>query len=222
VHLLVADRLVCPRCGPPFGLILLAERVVERRVLAGSFGCPNCRDRFAVVDGFADLRPPPRKPLPEPSTPPPQPDSGDGLRLAAFLGITEGPARVLLAGAASPHAASLVELVPELEVAAMDPALRAVPPRTGVSRMAAGAVLPFQSHTFQGVALAGEDGARLLAEAVRVLAHPGRIVLLDAPADLRSGMEGAGLRVVLDEGGVLVAERAGPRARSGGVRLPVV
>ena len=29
-------RLTCPRCGPAFGLILLAERVDARRVVAAS------------------------------------------------------------------------------------------------------------------------------------------------------------------------------------------
>ena len=54
------DHLVCPRCGPPNGLLLLAHEVRDRRVLEGEFGCPNCRDRFPVSGGFGDLRPPPR------------------------------------------------------------------------------------------------------------------------------------------------------------------
>ena len=56
----LVDHLVCPRCGPPFGLVLLAHEVRDRRVSEGEFGCPNCRDRFPVEGGFADLRPPPR------------------------------------------------------------------------------------------------------------------------------------------------------------------
>ncbi len=54
------DHLVCPRCGPPNGLLLLAREVRDRRVREGEFGCPNCRDRFPVAGGFGDLRPPPR------------------------------------------------------------------------------------------------------------------------------------------------------------------
>ena len=60
MNVTLTDHLVCPRCGPPFGLVLLARDVRERRVLEGEFGCPNCRDRFPVEKGFGDLRPPPR------------------------------------------------------------------------------------------------------------------------------------------------------------------
>ena len=60
MHLLLTDRLTCPRCGPEFGLVLLADRLEDRRVLEGALGCPNCRDRYPVRDGFGDLRPPPR------------------------------------------------------------------------------------------------------------------------------------------------------------------
>jgi uncharacterized protein YbaR (Trm112 family)/SAM-dependent methyltransferase len=58
VHLLLTDRVTCPRCGPRFGLILLAERVVDRRVLEGHLGCPNCREHYPVRKGYGDLRPP--------------------------------------------------------------------------------------------------------------------------------------------------------------------
>ena len=60
MQLLLTDRLACPRCGPGFGLVLLADRMVDRRVHEGTLGCPNCRDSFTVHAGFADLRAPPR------------------------------------------------------------------------------------------------------------------------------------------------------------------
>ena len=63
MHLLLTDRLTCPRCGPEFGLILLADKLVDRVVHSGVLGCPNCRDAFQVEDGFADLRAPPRRGL---------------------------------------------------------------------------------------------------------------------------------------------------------------
>ena len=50
VNVGLTDHLVCPRCGPPFGLILLARDVRDRRVREGEFGCPNCRDRFPVKE----------------------------------------------------------------------------------------------------------------------------------------------------------------------------
>lgn len=56
MHILLTDILSCPRCGPEFGLILLADRIEARRVLAGTLGCANCRSKYAIRDGVADLR----------------------------------------------------------------------------------------------------------------------------------------------------------------------
>lgn len=64
MNVLLTDHMVCPRCGPPFGLVLVAREVADRRVRRGEFGCANCRDSFPVEDGFADMRPQPRSPAP--------------------------------------------------------------------------------------------------------------------------------------------------------------
>ncbi|GIS79943.1 MAG: hypothetical protein CM1200mP14_15090 [Gammaproteobacteria bacterium] len=65
MHVLVADRLTCSRCGPEFGLILRADQTHDRRVTEGVLGCPNCRDQYPITDGFGDLRAPPRSELPK-------------------------------------------------------------------------------------------------------------------------------------------------------------
>ena len=85
----LVDHLVCPRCGPPFGLVLLAIDVRDRRVHQGEFGCPNCRDRFPVTGGFGDLRPPPR------GEPPGQPAEPGGERAGAAVasGVDDGGGR---------------------------------------------------------------------------------------------------------------------------------
>lgn len=51
MHLLLTDILSCPRCGPEFGLILLADRIEARRVLAGILGCANCRSKYPIREG---------------------------------------------------------------------------------------------------------------------------------------------------------------------------
>jgi uncharacterized protein YbaR (Trm112 family) len=222
VHVHLTDKLVCPRCGPPHGLVLLADRVADQRVHSGSLGCPNCRDRFPVEAGFADLRPPPRRPFGEPTGAPPEPDPGGTLELAALLGVTEGPAYVLLAGPAVDHATALAALVPALEVIALGPELRALPEVPGVSRMAAQSVLPLRDGALRGVGLAGHDAARWLEEAARVLAAGGRLVVRGGPVGVRDRAASVGLTVRLDTVDLVVAERAGPRAPSRGVRLPMV
>lgn len=201
MHILVTDILTCPRCGPRFGLILLADRMEERRVYEGSLGCPNCRERYAVRGGFADLRYPPG---------PPHAAVAEGeiaedaaIRLAALLGITGSPGRFLIMGPGANLARAIAVLVPEVEILAADPALAALPEQPGVSRLDAGVVLPFASHSLRAVALTAGD--ERLEEALRVLAPGGRIVLDPAVPGSADRLREAGLRILLDQEGVVVA-----------------
>ncbi|HIF24119.1 MAG TPA: hypothetical protein EYQ27_19980, partial [Gemmatimonadetes bacterium] len=166
MHILLTDRLTCPRCGPEFGLILLSHRMEERRVLEGSLGCSNCRERFPIRAGVADLRPPPRgdlagsKHLEPPTSPSP-------LEVAALLGVTEAA-----------HAEAVAGLVPGVEVVAIARGLESEEGETeGVSRFVAGSRLPLQSRSLRGVALFGDEGLGRAAELVRVVARFGRVVV---------------------------------------------
>src|SRR5690606_34919244 len=97
----LTDLLTCPRCGPEYGLILLADRIEDRRVLAGALGCPRCHTRYPITAGLADLR------LREAEEPAEQTESEgtsasagesaaegsdreEAVRLAALLGLAEG------------------------------------------------------------------------------------------------------------------------------------
>lgn len=216
VHLLLTDRLTCPRCGPGFGLILLAREVRNRRIIRGDFGCANCRETYPVEDGFGDLRSPPRTPLREfprgsngggsgaLEDPAPGEDETEALRLAALLGVTEGPGTLLLKGPAATHAGAVARMVSGVEVVGMDLSLWGCSEEEGVSRMVASPGFPFFSDTLTAVLLSGEVEDRELGEAVRVLAPRGRLVVLDAPPRARGRLEREGLRILLDEAGVLV------------------
>ena len=194
MHLLLTDRLTCPRCGPGFGLILLADRLVERRVLGGALGCPNCRDRFPIEDGFADLRPPPRGPLGDPAVPR-QPMRAATERLAALLGVTEGPGNIGLVGALAAHANALSDLVPGIEVVAIDPSARASAERDGVSRLVAGPELPFHPWTFRALASSGD--AIAVDAILGSVARGGRVVLEHPLGDAADRLERAGARVMV-------------------------
>jgi uncharacterized protein YbaR (Trm112 family) len=225
MHLLLTDRLSCPRCGPEFGLILLAHEVRNRRILSGDFGCANCRETYPVEDGFGDLRAPPRAPLAElleekgVSGPDlhPGPPSGTGdeeaLRLGALMGVTEGPGTLLLEGPAASHARAVATRIGGVEVVALNPALRWDPEEEGVSRMVADPGLPFFSGSLRAVLLSGRTEDRILEESVRVLIPGGRVVVLDAPPGAGGRLEAAGIRIVLEQEGVLVGERRGSGSR---------
>ena len=204
MHLLLTDRLICPRCGPDFGLILLAKRMADRRVLDGELGCPNCRDHFPIREGFADLRPPPRDPL---TATPLAADPGVEAtnRLAALLGVLESPGTVALLGSVAVHAVALADRLPEIEVVAVDASTHAEVERERVSRLVTGMELPFHPWTFRALAMVGDVVAP--EEAVRVVGHGGRVAMERPGPDATAQFERAGSRILLQESGWVVALR---------------
>lgn len=208
MHVLLTDRLTCPRCGPEFGLILLADRVEERRVLEGLLGCPNCREKYPVRGGFGDLRAPPRTPLEHEDASELDEADGEGTaRLAALLGVARGPGHLLLVGALAGQAEGLAELLEEVEVVGVHPGLHDRDEIDGVSRIAAHAGLPFYDRMVQGVALDGVAAEVMLDEAARVVTPGGRLVVLEPSPPLRDRLGRGGLTPILDEEDVVVMER---------------
>lgn len=207
MHLFLTDRLACPRCGPGFGLILLADQVENQRVVEGSLGCPNCRDRYPVDAGFGDLRVSPRTPLDVAAsgTSEDSLDPDETIRLAASLGVTSGPGTILMTGPASRHSKALSNLVGGIEVVALDGGGIHQEESEGVSRMVASARIPFFSRSFLGVLVSGEIGDGDLEEAARVVAPSGRVVVLQGPPGAGEYLTALGFEVILDDGGVLVA-----------------
>lgn len=217
MQLLLTDRLTCPRCGPTFGLILLADRMVERRVREGTLGCANCRDSFPISDGFADLRAPPRGDLPAGragSGPGPMGSAGvpssereAAVRLAALLSIPRGPGTVALVGRPAAEAAPFAEEIEEIQVVAVDPDTRDWPERAGVSRITSSPGLPFFSGMLRGVVVDGRLGPGLLVEAARVTAPMSRVVVTDAPDGTDEVLGEAGWSILASEFGTVVAAR---------------
>ncbi|MBI4543941.1 MAG: hypothetical protein HY703_01950 [Gemmatimonadetes bacterium] len=207
MHILLTDILSCPRCGPGFGLILLADRIEERRVLEGWLGCANCRERYGIGGGFADLRPPPAPPLLAAAGGPPAADPDEAFRMAALLGVAEGPGFLLVVGPAARLTPGISAIVANIEVVAADEAARGWSEQPGVSRLAVGAQLPFFSRTMRAVALTGDAAGAGLEEGARALAPLGRLVLEPAPPDAEQRLGAAGLRVAARQAFTVVAER---------------
>jgi uncharacterized protein YbaR (Trm112 family) len=210
MHIVLTDLLTCPHCGPEFGLILLAQNVEDRRALEGVLGCANCREKYAIRDGavFAGGSP----------VAPPAPPAAAAERLAALLGVTQGPAFVLLAGPMAGAAAHVAALVEDLEVIAVgsgpgsaftEADAAELPARQhGVNRLGVGARLPLAGGKVAAVALSGSAADGLLEEGARVLSPVGRLVVQDPPEDAVERLERAGLRVVARDPETLVAVRA--------------
>lgn len=231
----LSDLLTCPRCGPQHGLILLPEEVRDRRVLGGVLGCANCRERYRIEGGTADLAPGAGE----------QEGSGEheagehegsggsargsgepdgaegdsvlgvageaevGVRLAALLGLTEGGGTVVLAGhggRVARAAEALLEVGVDVAVVVVGEALEASGTGGGISRLRAAGGVPLRDRSARGVALTGSWSARV-EEGSRLVTSGGRLVLDPSPSDGRSRVEAVGLRVLLEEGSVLVAGR---------------
>ena len=206
MDLLLTDRLTCPRCGPEFGLILIADLLEDRRVLEGALGCPNCRDRYPVREGFGDLRPPPRTGLPD-MEPLDAPDSPTLMELAGLLGITGGAGHVALLGRMAGHADALAEKLEEVEVVGIAAGLRRRDEAVGVSRLIAGPQLPFRGQSLRGAALFGGEEPPEVAEIARVVARMGRVVVWGGVEGWESALDTAGMEVLVSETAAVVAAR---------------
>jgi uncharacterized protein YbaR (Trm112 family) len=201
MHILLTDISTCPRCGPSFGLILLVDELVERRVRRGALACANCRERYPIVRGTGDFT------LGASADFGPATAAAAALRLIALAGVTSPPARLLVVGPAAAHAGALATEVPEIElVAAGEDASIAAEP--GVNRIAVTESLPFSGARFAGVVLSGHAADSLLREGARVLAPGGRLVLEPTPAAGRERVQGEGCVTLAAEGATLVAVRS--------------
>lgn len=208
MKLLLTDVLRCPRCGPAFPLILLADEIDgERRVVRGRLGCSNCRTGYPVRDAVLDLRlsdaagcaqsdPPTGGTLEERS-----------LRLAALLGLSAGGGRVALRGPGAAAAEGVAALAPEVQVVAIAAEPGALPRGSTIDRIAAGALLPFADGSLRGVALGPYASAETLNDALRALAGAGRLVLDPGAPESAADLRALGARVLLEEDGLVVAEK---------------
>lgn len=208
MQIVLTDVLTCPRCGPAFGLIVLADRLVNRRVLEGRLGCANCRESYEIRSGVAHLALPSLDPAPVDVPQPPDPE--EAVRLAALLGLSDTRGLVLLVGRPAALAGALVELVPEITVGAVGPHVAGLEDHSEVSRVFASAVLPFRDRSAAGIALGGDTAVSLLDEAIRTLRPGSRLVADDIP-HAAERLASAGLSVLLDEERIVVA--TGPSGR---------
>jgi len=213
MYILLTDILACPRCGPEHGLVLLADRIDERRVIEGRLGCPNCREQYPIHHGVLDVRTAgDAAPSPSPSSSSDEAVEGDAeaaVRLAALLGLADARGTVLVAGPGAALANAVAALVPEVEVAAFTAAPPGGGERAGVSRMVGGGRFPFRDATLRGVALTGGGDERALAEGLRVLQPGARLVVENAAPGTTDRIAAMGAQVMLDQEGTVVARAVG-------------
>lgn len=231
----LTDLLTCPRCGPSYGLVVMPGEVRDRRIRTGVLGCANCRERYRLEEWVADLRSgEPGEVGGEAGPGAPEgrsrPDQEAATRLGALLGLGDGGGVVVLTGPAAAQAGLLRELVPGIRVVlvgsgpqrrTMADEERAYGESTDVESASyvrvdsahpahpvaqRPGIVPLRDRSVRGVVLDG-SWSELLEEGARLLASGGRLVVEPAPTDAVGRLEGAGLRVLLNEAGTIVAGR---------------
>ncbi len=215
MHILLTDILTCPRCGPGFGLIVLADRMDDRRIVAGSLGCANCRARYLIEDGVAHLRRPdlPALEVGETSGGPPEDDRA--FRVAAATGTQPPGSFVLLISSNGALAGGIGSLLSGARLVSVTPTdtdeFAEVDSAEGGSTggVIAGSALPFRSGTFRAAAIVGVVSATVLVEARRVLAPGARIVVDLGADDTAERLRELGFEVHLDQAGTVVAAAPG-------------
>ena len=113
-----------------------------------------------------------------------------------------------MTGRAARLAGGVADLLDDVQVVGVDPDLKTWADVPGVSRIVATPGLPFFSRVLRGVVVDGAFGRAAVYEAGRVVAPRSRVVVVDASADATSVLEEAGLTVLAEEGGTVVAARS--------------
>ncbi|MDR0787049.1 MAG: hypothetical protein LBG44_04190 [Gemmatimonadota bacterium] len=222
MHILLTDQLACPRCGPEFGLIVLADRIADRRVESGTLGCANCRTGYPVEAGVADLRVEGSTLFfsPDPSVSEPE----YALRLAALIGVQPPQTWVVVidgSGAAAPAVsgylpdARIVSITPGPAVPASAAPVQASPAPAQaadrVSKVFAGERMPFRSGGFRAVVVAGAPAPDLLRELGRLPGRGGRLVVTGGDDETVKILHEMGFTMLLREADTLVAAAPGGR-----------
>jgi uncharacterized protein YbaR (Trm112 family) len=169
MYLVLTDLLTCPKCGPDQGLIVLADRVAERRVLAGRLGCPICESQYPIVEGAADLRVTAGAEIRAPTS------TTDWFKIAALLGLTSGPGYALIVGAESATARRIAQAVPGLEVVSIG-----VPDHSGdvagVSQLLIDTPIPLRSGGVRAALIGTGVPENIARDAIRLVPVGARIV----------------------------------------------
>ena len=191
------ELLRCPNDHEESPLIASSTRTVERHILDGILGCPVCNREFVIRDGETRFGEPLQRAGAE------APSTETGMRLAAFLELTDARGYAVLAGRFANHADAVARLAetPLVLLNAPDMPLPDV-----AARILVNGSIPFATGSMRGVALDASSGA-LASEAVRVLRIGGRLVG-DASLALPDGVT----EIVRDERAWIAEKSAAPES----------
>lgn len=210
----LSESLACPRCGPPQGVIVLVERMEDRRVLDGRLDCPGCEARYELRDGVVDFG---AAPDPDRSIPPADPE--DAVTAAALLGIRHGRGLIVVGSGLGAAAMQISSLCGGCEVVRLEPLglpADSLPAAERASEPAQGAVtpllggpagsIPLLSGKAVGVAIEGGE-KEFLAEVARVLIPGGRVAVIRPVSEAAPVLEHPPFELLAADQRAIVARR---------------
>ncbi len=173
MHVDLVESLRCPNAHEDGWLVASADKVVQRRIMRGVIGCPQCGAEWSLTDGVLVFDAPTSLELVQ-IQPPAEP--AGALRLAALLDLRDSRGAVVMVGESARFCDGVATLSGVLILAVNAPADSAV----AHSRLYAAHRLPLGVGTVRGVVLdMAHSGPAWVASAVRALERGGRLV---APA----------------------------------------
>ncbi|MGI9037485.1 MAG: hypothetical protein ACR2GQ_01350 [Gemmatimonadota bacterium] len=211
MQLELTELLVCPRCGPPHGLIAFVERMERRRIEAGHLDCPICEERH-VIRGATVWFGGAAAPAIGDDVAIEASASGDRAVMAtALLGAPASGETILFGSGAEAFAAAVAALRPDARVVSFGGAPS--PPHERVHSLVAvegrewPRSLPLRDGCLDGVVLRGDVAPRV-AEAARVLRPGGRLVVLDPGSEEAAIPPDAPLEILAADPRAWVAARS--------------
>jgi uncharacterized protein YbaR (Trm112 family) len=171
------DSLRCTADHAYIPLVASIEERDDRQVIEGILGCPTCRREYPIHGGIAWFGSPPEKSMSAGGS---APDADGGMRIGAFLNVSEG-ITIALVGKWARHATELSEAM-SLRAFAINSGSGIVESERVAALYSANSV-PFKDASLRGIAIdesGWSDGE--IEMAARVLAPGGRMV---APAGSR-------------------------------------
>lgn len=189
MQLELTELLVCPRCGPPHGLIAFVDRMENRRIATGHLDCPICERRHAILGGTVWFGRRSRAEATEEkltaAAAAPPAAAAAAATAAALLGAPGRGETILCGPGAESLAAAVADLRPGARMVSFGPVPS--PPHARVHSLVAPGVarppdgFPLRSASLDGLVLLG-DAAPVIDEAARVLRPGARLVILDPGA----------------------------------------
>ncbi len=215
VLLELVEVLACPRCGPPQGLIVLVDRLAERRVVEGRLDCPNCESRFPIDAGVVSFGMSESEDRVETRAPAANSGHAEPSRavlLAALLGLHEATGYVLLGPGLEELAEDLADLAARIEFlllsAAQSASLKGGESFSRVSIVCGTQPgrLPLLNNRLAGAGLASASPELCLA-AYATIRTGANLAVLDPLPGTEALLDGAGAQVLAAESRAIAVRR---------------